>query len=295
MKTLTGPELDAKLDGSFTTIVSSEMWARWQIAFLINPEVGHLSRLSRLIAQEVNTRGGSLLVITQTGVFPSSENMQLVQTFRRAFGENRSVHDAPAHVFGVDESDACRSMVFLCLCNFWDFTLISETRDILVQGSHDEWIHVYTLGEPGLQRLRASLRSLGLKELTSEKPSEVWDEAAIKKLRLQLRRDRQNAALRVSLARALCEAVDQAQEADDTNRYEALLAELVRLSHRYRHDKEVAEATVQALDHALRRVIALREPGRSDALLNELQKLAAAHPRYTDYVASMRRWVEEEP
>jgi hypothetical protein len=61
-------------------------------------------------------------------------------------------------------------------------------------------------------------------------------------------------APRSQLARAPCEAAEQAQENGDSARYKALFDELRRHSGQCPKDPEVAEAYVQATNDALRRV-----------------------------------------
>src|SRR5262249_20266306 len=70
------------------------------------------------------------------GVWPSRENMHVVETFRRGLGETRSVREAPVHLFSAGEMENCWSMTALCLHNYWDFLLLPSSHVFLINISH---------------------------------------------------------------------------------------------------------------------------------------------------------------
>src|SRR4051812_2660454 len=81
--------------------------------------------LARFLASSLDAVGECLLWVTLSGVWPSSENPHLFHRLRSSYGEERSLEDAPAQVFGGSESDDLTSFVQLAILNVWDFHLLA--------------------------------------------------------------------------------------------------------------------------------------------------------------------------
>lgn len=81
------------------------------------------------------------LLITDWSIFPSGENINLFDGYRRSLGILDPLHVAPGHIFSDDaEADAIECILLLCLYFFWDALLI--VRDVSIEISHDEWIRL---------------------------------------------------------------------------------------------------------------------------------------------------------
>lgn len=163
MQIQTLSEAEKQLGSSLQSFLRG--WQTNVATFLLTPDSGRLNALSRDISANVNGTVGSLLIIQQTGIFKSSENMYLVEMFRRAFGETRSIREAPVHSFTPGEHENCWSMMSLALFNFWDFLLISGDLQILLRASHDECLEIHTRDAENLERLRLRMQHLNFKEI----------------------------------------------------------------------------------------------------------------------------------
>jgi hypothetical protein len=123
--------------------------------------------LARVLADAFLDRGPTLLWITETGIWPTSEHMDLFVKYRLSYGERRTLADAPVHVFEAqDDRDAFISILCLGLFFIWGFEVVSRDRSLAVTVSHDEWIE-YRFA-PGQESLvpyfERHLASLGRKE-----------------------------------------------------------------------------------------------------------------------------------
>ena len=62
--------------------------------------------LSRCLMSLFLKRGGALVWITETGVWPSSEHEDLFLGYRRSLQEHRPIHEAPVHIVAAHDSGA---------------------------------------------------------------------------------------------------------------------------------------------------------------------------------------------
>lgn len=103
---------------------------------------GRKISLARVIANVLLEHGPFLLWFTETGVWPSSEHIQLLDRYRMSFGEFRSVHEAPVHWFDASERDDAISVLSLGLFFVWNLEIVTADRSTAVTISHDEWIEI---------------------------------------------------------------------------------------------------------------------------------------------------------
>lgn len=98
--------------------------------------------LARLIVNLLLDHGPFYLWVTATGIWPSSEHLDLFDRYRLSFGEHRNVQDAPVHL--LEEGDRAAGISLLCLALFfvWDVEIIALDRSIAISVSHDEWMEV---------------------------------------------------------------------------------------------------------------------------------------------------------
>jgi hypothetical protein len=100
-----------------------------------------LTGVSSFVASFTQPDKKSLLWITQTGVWSSSENWSLFYRLRQSYGELRSIEDAPAHEFLRHESADLTNFVEIALICGWDFYLMDWGSSVFV--SHDEFVEFW--------------------------------------------------------------------------------------------------------------------------------------------------------
>ena len=89
-----------------------------------------------------------LLWITETGVWPSSEDWPTFYTARGSRGELGSIHYKPGHAFGRGEAIDLRLFVQIVLENGWDAHLLPTRRqasDRRLWLSHDGIVDLYAV------------------------------------------------------------------------------------------------------------------------------------------------------
>ena len=164
MRIITGEECQLYLGKAFYDQWNDGSWKRFTTSFVTGSDSGRLNALARTVSASLGRVDGSVLLVEHTGIFPSSENIHLAETFRSAFGETRSIREAPAHVFSLHDALNFWSMMHICLLNFWDFLVVSGDRQVCVHGSHDEVIDIFALNEESLTKIRKLILPFKLKE-----------------------------------------------------------------------------------------------------------------------------------
>lgn len=100
------------------------------------------------------------LLVTEYGVWPSSENRHLYMALRGSCGDNRLIYEAPFHSFEKHEKEALTSFVHLALEFGWGVLLVPEPLTCLLFHSHDGWIKIAS--DSKLDLAVEDLRNLGL-------------------------------------------------------------------------------------------------------------------------------------
>jgi hypothetical protein len=110
----------------------------------VTSDVGRRCAYANMLTNHLITEEGSLacLDITDWEVWPSSQNMDLFNAYRRSLGESRQLHEAHFHVFRANEANEFRNILHLSLISLFDTAGASTTTDFRFYASHDEWIDV---------------------------------------------------------------------------------------------------------------------------------------------------------
>jgi hypothetical protein len=277
MRIHTIQEIEELLGVTFETLRTFREWPN-SATFLLRTDPGALTALSRELSFHLSMDAGSVLIVENTGVWPSCENMHLVERFRHAFGEHRSVQEAPAHVFTKDEHSDCWSAVLLCFLNFWEFIFLSADRKSLIYGSNDECMDIYTLHQEDMKQLRSIVQRFELKELQAKTDSDDQEierqYALLEKLRQERNSNSQDIGAQERLAKGLCEAILDLAETEE-NRF---LQELRLLVRAHPESSLIRECLSRALSGMIYYASQEGEFDRRDLLLGELRQLVRAYP-----------------
>lgn len=253
----------------------SDVWRNYSSSFSVPPHVGVRTSLAGRLAGIAITRGGGTLIVEATGVFLSCENNYLVATFRRALGEGRTVDEAPVHVFAPNDHNVCWSLICLCLYNFWDFSLLSGDRALLVFGSHDEYIDVHALNEPDLRTFGDAMLALNITELqpaTKERDEKARERSvALDRLRGTAASNPEDEAVQEKFAEALYDEISNGGNGN-------LLQELRDLVAGHPGQPKLRERLGSSFYSSLFYAREDEDWGRSRELLEELRQLAIGHP-----------------
>lgn len=95
---------------------------------------------SRVVATPA--AGFRALLLTEYGIWPSSEDWYLYYALRRLNGDFRQIQEAPCHIFLPHEGAELFSFLSLALRSGWGGVLFGNADDISIFFSHDDWLRV---------------------------------------------------------------------------------------------------------------------------------------------------------
>ena len=110
--------------------------------------------VAHCIASQFTFRKPTLLLITEWGIWPSSENWHLYCKLRQSYGDFRLLHEAPGHLFLEHEVEDLASFLQLSMLNGWGGYVLTEADYVNTFFSHDESIYFFAkkLIEPARSR-----------------------------------------------------------------------------------------------------------------------------------------------
>jgi hypothetical protein len=124
---------------------------------------GKIIGLSKFVADYFfqNAEEGALWI---TDWSFSYENMNLFTKFRKGLNEERTIQQAPFHIFDKNDRDDLESMMDLVMFNTWDTYLILPNRGI-VFSPNDELLHVSCKEEVDLKEFKEFFKHYGFKKI----------------------------------------------------------------------------------------------------------------------------------
>ena len=147
MKILTKENASEMLGGkSLETFVNqlSDRLRQVGVTYSIPRDSGAKTALSRVFAYLLLRKSSVCVYVSGWGVWGSSENLDLFYGYRRSFGENRTLMEAPVHLFEPSEEDTFVSILCMVFYFVWDAWVFDTEGKALVRISHDEWLEVRT-------------------------------------------------------------------------------------------------------------------------------------------------------
>ena len=134
------------------------------ISFAVPRESGIQLALAREMGDWIESRGSALLWMTDWPMSHDDESA-LVQTWRKAYGEERPLIEAPGYLLEGKERNELVNLLHFVMAFGWDaFVLLPRQQD-LVFLSHDEYGDIYTPDPKGLTNLQEMLRLLSIRML----------------------------------------------------------------------------------------------------------------------------------
>ena len=145
MKILSREEAARIRGDDLAALVEQNAVCRVVKSIAIPSDAGRRTVLARTLSTSLLEGSPVWVQITGWGVWPSGENWDLFDGYRRAHNEARSLAESPVHLFeGMDDQPKLFSILNLVLFNLWDAEIVSSNNELSVSISHDEWIDVRT-------------------------------------------------------------------------------------------------------------------------------------------------------
>ena len=165
MKILTKENASEMLGGKPLDAFVSQLSSRLRLVggtYSIPPDSGKKTALSRLFAYLLLRSPNVCIYVSGWGVWGSSENLDLFYRYRRSFGENRTLMEAPVHLFERTEEDTFVSILSMALYFVWDAWVFDTEGKALVRISHDEWLEVRTDDDEASKEFATELEKYGM-------------------------------------------------------------------------------------------------------------------------------------
>ena len=159
-----GQWLKENINSDFTADKTASEYPNY-VGFSISSDSGKKTALARTLIGLLKTDSSGLFWITASGIWPSSENMELFNGYRRSLGESRSVYEAPGHVFSGSDLAQLECILDLTLYFYWDSLLFKGSTAIVMRISHDEYISFSAKDRECLTLIEQNILDLGLKKL----------------------------------------------------------------------------------------------------------------------------------
>jgi hypothetical protein len=130
--------------------------------FSIPPDSGMKTSLARLIAALFASLDGAeaIIYISEWGVWPSSENLEIFDSYRQSKGEKRGLEQAPVHRFDSASEDSFVGILCFVLYFFWDAEIFDLEGKCLVSISHDERFDIRS-NDPAVRQFCAEAMECG--------------------------------------------------------------------------------------------------------------------------------------
>jgi hypothetical protein len=133
--------------------------------YSIPADSGVKCSLARLFSNLLLAESPAFIYVTGWGIWPSSENLDLFDGYRRSIGEERSIRLAPVHLFETSDKPAFVSILSMVLYFVWDAEVFDERGTTLVTISHDEWMEIKTAGSDIAREWSTEFDSMELEPL----------------------------------------------------------------------------------------------------------------------------------
>ncbi len=121
------------------------------------PEPHRAFFLAQWVATALTHRRPALLLVTEWGVWPSSENWHLYYKLRQTYGDKRLLHEAPGHLFLEHEAEDLASFLQLSMLNGWGGYVLTEANYVNAFFRHDEYIDFFAQHNENLGDVRKIL------------------------------------------------------------------------------------------------------------------------------------------
>lgn len=125
-----------------------------RLSYSIPVDTGKKTILARSLIDFLRSEKEGLLWITEWKIWPSCENMNLFDAYRKSLGEVRPIWEAPIHIFHENDLREVECLLDLALYFFWGGFVVDGSKRVAINFSHDEWIDLYAKQEEDISRFK---------------------------------------------------------------------------------------------------------------------------------------------
>lgn len=127
-------------------------------SYRIPNDSGRKSALANCIVRLFTSASEICMFVHEYGVFPSCEIRDLFDGYRNHLGEERTLEEAPGHIFSKDELREFVSLLSCVLYFSWGCHIISQDNGVYLKVSHDEYFDVMTNERKNCEAIKSVLK-----------------------------------------------------------------------------------------------------------------------------------------
>jgi hypothetical protein len=134
--------------------------------YAIPPDSGAKTALARHFADLLLENSQVFVYFKSWNIWPSGENFDLFDGYRRSMGEHRPLSESQVHLFAPGDQATFTSILSMGLYFVWDVDVFDISGKILLTFSHDEWMEFRADEAARTKQIEQGLAGFELKQLT---------------------------------------------------------------------------------------------------------------------------------
>jgi hypothetical protein len=135
-------------------------------AYAISPDSGAKTALARHFADLLLVNSQAFVYFKSWNIWPSAENFDLFDGYRRSMGEHRPLSESQVHLFAPGDQATFTSVLSMGLYFVWDVEVFDTGGEILLTFCHDEWMEFRADEAARTKQIEQGLAGFELKQLT---------------------------------------------------------------------------------------------------------------------------------
>lgn len=140
----------------------SQMTSGAGVAYLCDGDGQRVEKVADLLLESSQV----LIYFKTWNIWPSAENFDLFDGYRRSLGEHRPLSESQVHLFVPGDQATFTSILSMGLYFVWDVDVFDTSGEILVTFSHDEWMEFRAHEAARTKQIEQGLAGFELKHLT---------------------------------------------------------------------------------------------------------------------------------
>lgn len=113
--------------------------------------------VGRALADSMRDSTFVIAVVTSTGMHPEAEDLNLYYGFRRSFQDHRSLLEAPAHMFEIEDFYHLRSFLYMAGAFRWDTLIYSSEEAAPMELARDQSVRFHHPNSALAKKFEAAL------------------------------------------------------------------------------------------------------------------------------------------
>ena len=130
------------------------------LSFVIPTNSGKKTVLSKMITSLFDVHDEALLWINEFGIWPSAEDWNLFESFRKSLGEHSQLFEKPYHIFSNKDLGSVGSLLSMVFYFYWGALVISPAKNLVIKISHDEVMEVFAKDKEHLSAIQERLNKI---------------------------------------------------------------------------------------------------------------------------------------